>query len=137
MPRNTCSSFTRVALLLLFLLPSSQCRTTKTEGDTLEKTVKSKLGKEFSEEYNQSRTFILYKQEENPEKIGEPLKYLVVRVSDTTIVQEGYFTRGYVKWIDNKTIEVLNLPGKVEQDEYMDKFKKQIVVDETSPVIKQ
>jgi hypothetical protein len=93
-----------------------------------EKLVKATLGSEFTAEYNRSRTFVLYKQKQDPAHIGESLKYLVLKDDSNEVVQEGY-----VKWVDDTTIEVLNLPGKLESPDDVEKYKKQVIIDGSSP----
>lgn len=58
---------------------------------------------------------------------------MVLRLADSVLVQNGSYLRGYVKWINDSTLEMLSLPGKVKQDQDLNVFRKIIQVSEPSP----
>jgi hypothetical protein len=122
--------FTVYSLLLIVLL--SSCRATGQDASqpSLEQIALEKLGADTHTTYNTQKNFALCQQAQDPKDIGKAVRFFVVRLNDMVIVEEGSFTRGHVKWINDNTIEVFSLPGKVQWNEDMSKFKKEIKVDQ-------
>jgi hypothetical protein len=73
-----------------------------------ENQAKSRLGVKYTVDYNVSKTYALYQQQRENDHSGRKFKYIVVRLKDNKITHEGSFSMGYVKWLDDKSIEVLN-----------------------------
>ncbi len=82
-----------------------------------ENVIFSKLGRNLSTIENESKTHILYYQNQEGDQAARQYKYAVVTKSKNTIVLEGSFKLGYVKWISDNSIEVLSLPSLSVQDE--------------------
>jgi hypothetical protein len=76
--------------------------------EKLEKSVSPKLGKHFIITYNSSKTHALCEQERDGDHSNRIFRYVVVKVADNTIVHEGSFRQGYVRWNDSKSLEVVN-----------------------------
>jgi hypothetical protein len=73
-----------------------------------ENLVKSKVGAKYKVDYNVSKTYALCQQERAEDHIRRNIKYIVVRLSDNKVINEGFYSMGYVKWFDNNSIEVLS-----------------------------
>lgn len=73
---------------------------------SLEAKIKSKLGTGYTVSYNEPKTYALYQQSRVNDHANRSFKYLVVNLSDSKIISEGSFRNGYVKWIDNNSIEI-------------------------------
>jgi hypothetical protein len=43
------------------------------------------------------------------------------------------YHRGYVKWVDEKSIEKMNAPGKVQYDDDLSAYKEIIQIDHPLP----
>ena len=56
--------------------------------------------------------------------MNRTFKFIVVKISEKEIVSEGSFKNGYVKWVDDKSIEV----ASAGEDEKLD--KRVIVVED-------
>lgn len=76
-----------------------------------------KLGAANKIELNASGDYALCQQKPEADHSRRSFKYIVVRVSDNSIVREGYFNLGYVKWYNEDSIEVYSFsgPGKEER----------------------
>jgi hypothetical protein len=68
---------------------------------------------------------------EKKEQASGLVRFAVIRVTDRKIVKEGHFRPGYVKWINNDKIEILNLPGAFRENEDLEKYKTTILVRST------
>lgn len=112
----------------IFLIVASSCasqhkskKTTTHANQT--NLVEAKLGKNTSNEMNENNTLVLYRQKaEQGDFAGRQYKYVVIRKLDSQVVLEGTYKFGYVKWLTNTQLEVLDMPSAIEQDET--KFKK-------------
>lgn len=73
----------------------------------MDELVKSKLGSSYSITYNESKKYALCQQTSgNNGHAYRSFKFLVVKVSTNEIANEGSFQNGYVKWIDDRSVEV-------------------------------
>lgn len=66
------------------------------------------LGAENIIELNGSKTFALCQQKREADHFRRKFRYMVVRISDNAIVHKGIFSLGYVKWLNNDSIEVFS-----------------------------
>jgi hypothetical protein len=73
-----------------------------------EALIKSSLGEKYTVTYNAAKTYALCQQSREGDHLRRKFRYIVVRLSDNAIVNEGSFQMGYVKWHDEASIEVLN-----------------------------
>ncbi len=69
---------------------------------------RTKLGEPFSRVDNEDKTYALVQQVRRQDHLKQTIKYLVIQLKDNSIVHEGSFKMGYVKWNSNETIEVFN-----------------------------
>jgi len=131
----SAGQITLIAILAIGVMARcSSGNLSQTHHDTARQKVVSHLGSEFGTDYNRSGTYALLT--ENRDFIEESARnthYVVMRLADSVIVNEGSFLRGYVKWIDDNTLEKLNLPGKVQPDQDLSPYKKIISIDQPLP----
>jgi hypothetical protein len=78
------------------------------------------LGENNDITYNKPKTFALCQQERSGDHAARRFKYIVVRMADMEIVHEGSFRLGYVKWVTDDSIEVLDT-GHTSSDEPVEK----------------
>ena len=72
-----------------------------------ENVVKSKLGPQFSTDHNSNHSYALCQQTRSEnDHARRNFKYIVVRLSDNKIMNEGSFVMGHVKWVSDNAIEV-------------------------------
>jgi hypothetical protein len=83
---------------------------------TFESVVRSKLGEKYKVEYNVTKTYALCMQQSEMDHNSRIFNYVVLRISDNVIINEGVFQRGYVKWHDDKSIEVLSSSSVRDDD---------------------
>ncbi|MEO5601011.1 MAG: hypothetical protein ABIR06_08795 [Cyclobacteriaceae bacterium] len=105
----TINTFT-IILILIFITGGS-CRSAQNKSDqekTLASLVRQTLGAENEIVVNTSETYALCQQKRHADHFRRKIKYIVVRLSDNTIVREGYFSGGYVKWYNHDSIEVFS-----------------------------
>lgn len=67
--------------------------------------LKMKLGPDPIAEENESQTLILYKEQPGGH-VKKNYKFIVVRKSDNSIIHEGSYQMGYVKWNDDSSLEL-------------------------------
>jgi hypothetical protein len=100
-------------LLLFVSIAFEQCRAgsqKQGENSSLDATIKSRIGNDFVIDFNKSKSYALCYQKAGDDHSQRTFQFIVVRLSDNRIVNEGTFRMGYVKWVDEGTIEVLNTP---------------------------
>jgi hypothetical protein len=78
------------------------------QSDQLEKIASQKLGANFTTTYNSLKTYALCQQARVGDHSDRIFRYVVIKLADNTIVREGSFRRGHVKWNDSKSLEILN-----------------------------
>jgi hypothetical protein len=102
-------SFTVFAILVSITL--LHCRADNLHQEKPAALLKSRLGEKYSASYNETKTYGLYQQQREGDHPKRKLKYVVVRLSDQSIVKEGSFQMGYVRWRDKDAIEVVSSSG--------------------------
>ena len=110
--KNTTTStphqgFTIVLFLVSITLWS--CRSIEKNTDQpkeLVSLVKRTLGAENVIEINGIKTHALCQQKREADHLRRKIRYMVVRIADNAIVHEGIFSMGYVKWLNNESVEV-------------------------------
>jgi len=81
---------------------------------TLESAVAEKLGEGAIVQKNKDTTFALCTKE-NSSTLS--VSYIIIKLSDITIVEEGNSTRASFSWIDTYTIEIKEIPGMVKKND--------------------
>jgi hypothetical protein len=107
------ASTTIVGFLLLLPIFVFGCAPTKGTQLSNEDQVKSILGSTYTVSFNDSKKFALYQQARVNDHVNRSFKYVVLRISDNKIVKQGSFRNGYVKWINDTSIEIASA-GKGE-----------------------
>lgn len=100
--------------LLILVLVSSGCKTSKSDTSTIESVAQDYISNIGTTTYNADKTYLLAVEELTPE--NEFIKFVVLSVSDQKIILEKQFRPGHVKWFDNTTIELLDTPGMIEEN---------------------
>lgn len=81
--------------------------TTLPSQQSLDAVAKSTLGSNYTTTYNESKQYALCQQKSsNNDHALRSFKFIVVKLADNTITEQGSFKNGYAKWIDDKSIEV-------------------------------
>jgi hypothetical protein len=104
MPNRASTNF--VAFMLLLAIFVFGCASAQGTQKTTDEKIKSLLGSAYSVNYNETKKFALYQQSRVNDHVNRSFKYVVVRLSDNKILNQGSFRKGYVKWIDATKIEV-------------------------------
>jgi len=119
--------FACVAILIFSCKPTSS---NQTNTDSVEQLVTQKLGN-YELFQSSSGTYTLYIQKVDPSAANPVTKFLVVESTSKMIVLEKSFRPGYVKWIDDSTLEYLDAPAILKQNETITYYIKKI--DLTTP----
>lgn len=101
--------FTLLILGTLVIFPA--CSATKHYRDTqtdFETTVKRKLGAQYAVSYNTAKTHALCQQMRSGDHSQRSFRYLVIELSNNKVMREGSFRMGYVRWVNDQSIEVSN-----------------------------
>jgi hypothetical protein len=110
-----------IFLTLMVLLFNCKAADSQSKDKTLQTELKSKLGSDVVVENSVNGTFALYKQAPGGHA-ARVYKYAVVRVADKSIVSEGTFKMGYVKWEDDTTLELVTNESNDRSAEPTKKF---------------
>lgn len=104
---------------ILFVVTLISCRGAKNGPDqdtTLKKIANEAVGPENNIEFNRSKTFALCQEKAGASHARKQYRFVVVRLKDMVIVHKGTFAMGYVKWLDNDSIEVFSGPSSVKEE---------------------
>lgn len=107
-------AFASILFSIAIIACSSSSKTSQADLDDL---VKNRLGSHYTISYNHSKSYALCQQSSGGDHMNRSFKYLVVKISDRSVTNEGSFKNGYVKWVDDKSIEV----GASGMDEKIEK----------------
>jgi hypothetical protein len=95
-------------IVICFLTCCTAQKNNTAINNNFESIIKTKLGPAFTIDFNESKSYALGTQQRQGDHIRRNFKYIVVRLSDNKILQEGSYTMGSVKWIDNNSIEIVS-----------------------------
>ena len=87
---------------------------------SIEEIAQAALGSKYIVEYNASKSYALCQQKET----FDLNKYILIKVMDRKATLQGQFRPGYIKWVDNDTLEILDAPGIIKKDQSLSDFKK-------------
>jgi hypothetical protein len=98
-------------MLTLFLGSMSivlyQCRTqAAAQLNHLNAVAERQLGNDYAITYNTSHDLALCQEGSGKGHIGKKYKFMVVRLHDGKILYKGTYKLGYVKWLDNESLEI-------------------------------
>jgi len=117
-------------LTFLFIYCSKKANTSAiTAVDTysfLNKKIESELGSHTEKLFNSSKTYLLaYRLKEATEDFTI---YAVFEVSSGALVKKGSYVPGYIQWIDDTSLELLNAPGIVPKGKSLTDYKSIILL---------
>ena len=122
MPKPAATAKLLFSCILVLAVAACSSTAQTSQGD-LSSIVKAKLGSHYSTHHNQSNSFALYQQSPGGDHMNRSFKFIVIKISEKKIVREGSFKNGYVKWVDDKSIEVASAGAD-------EKLEKQVIVVE-------
>lgn len=80
----------------------------------MNQTIENLLGNENAQVENESKTFTLVYQ--NNVEATRFTKYIVLDNVSNTIISKGSFRAGYVKWMTDTSLEILDVPGIIPKE---------------------
>ena len=118
-------------IALIILIASCKSATvTVVPTKTLESMVAENLGENAVVQKNKDATFALCFKE-NSSTLS--VSYIIVRLSDLTVVKQDKIAQASFAWVDNYKIEMKTIPGIMSKDEQFTVVK---VIDLTKYIIK-
>lgn len=109
----------------------SQCATrvnsvsTSTNPSTdTNKLLETEVGLRSTQVLNESQTYLLAVEEK--EATAPMTRYVVVERVSQKILQKGSFRPGYIKWLNNTSLELLNAPGIIPEGKNLSDYIKVI-----------
>jgi hypothetical protein len=112
----------RVFSSLLVVVILGSCATTTTtrsvsHDDWLGNLASEQVGKDATIERNNNQSFALcWSNKVNPSNNMPVLQFVIVRMSDHKVVEQGAVTMGSIKWISDYDVEVSHAPDQVVLD---------------------
>lgn len=104
-----------VLLICLFCSCASSVTTSNTPTDWLVDLASEKIGEDPSIEKNQSQSFALcWRNFTNPSNNMPIVNFVVVRMADHRVVEQGSVTMGSVNWKTDYQVEISTAPGQIE-----------------------
>ena len=111
----------------LFLVSVGCKHTRSSTKSSLESLISKKFpSSEAIRELNEPKTHLLVREASAAHNEGLPLAFMVIRLIDNVVVLEGRVSRGYVRWSAPLTLEKFSLPGKVQPDTDLSRYKTQL-----------
>jgi len=88
--------------------------------------VREKLGNDIESFDSPNGQYVLYLQKQKPTE--QVIKFVIIERVDQKLVLEKSFRPGYVKWIGDTFIEILDAPGVIRENENLEDYKRIINV---------
>ncbi len=99
-------------IIMMMIIISCKSASLPTVQKTLSTLVAEKLGENATVQNNEDGTFTLC-MKENTSTLS--VSYIIVKLNDLTIVEEGNTARASFAWIDTYKIEIREIPGMVKK----------------------
>ncbi len=100
----------------------------KTESNPL-KNIFELVGKDAEQLLNPSGKYKLYIQKKNENFPSRLVTAAVVDTKTNLVIWKGRFVPGYIKWIGETNLEILDIPGMIKSDQSLSFYKKVIDID--------
>jgi hypothetical protein len=117
--------YVRLPFHFLFLIAAAGCSPGAVVQQRVTALAKEQLGNNIVLNWNSSKTVMLAYQHG---RAGDRVSYMVIR-RDLSVIRKGSYRSGYIHWIDNTTIEYLDMPGTLREGEDLAHFKKTITIE--------
>ncbi len=125
----------RPKCIFLILFVAFQCKAVDSIPDQekqLKKLLNESIGAEYHTTLNQSKTYGLYVQVIPSTKIGTLYThYIVVELKSNTIVEKGKYLHGHCLWLTDSSLEILDMPDVIKENQQKSNFKKIVVIKES------
>jgi hypothetical protein len=110
--------------LLVFFCHCSKKSTntvlTSENQETLNKSIENELGTKVERSFNSSKTYLLtIRIKEMNESFT---RYAVFEVGSGKLVQKGTYTPGHIKWINDSSLELFNVPGIIPKGKLLSDY---------------
>lgn len=127
MPTTCLKSGLLATLVGIFLLIGCKPaqKNTITE-NSVDQTVTNKIGKDFESYPSRSGSYVLFVEKVNPTAANQMTRFIVIESATQKIMIEKSFQPGYVKWIGDSVLELLDVPGALKQNEDIPSYIKKI-----------
>jgi hypothetical protein len=117
-----------IALLFIISIQLMNCKLTKpvtyAPSESAPKIVIDRLGKNIESYPNSSGKFILFVQKPDPNHPTHVIKAIVIDGSNNKLIAEEAFIPGYIKWVSEYSLELLNIPGMIRANDDLSSYKK-------------
>jgi hypothetical protein len=117
-----------VVSTLLFNVACKSVLNNEANSKTIEQVATEKLGADCNTYPSPAADYKLYVQESPEVPASGILKFVVIETESKTILYEGSYMPGYVKWLDNNSLEVLDYPRMPKDNENPSVYKKVITL---------
>jgi hypothetical protein len=118
----SCRTYVLVGLTcqLIFLFSCTH-KGKVTQASAFHSTILARLGNETEVDWNKIKTIAIVRQQTADQT--HPFRYLII-TQEGRILNEGQIKPGYIKWLTDNTVEYLDLPGIIRENETLEKYKK-------------
>ena len=121
--------------ILVILFIGIQCKavdTSQQQDAQLKKLVEENIGTDYNKVFNESKMFALYIQNIPAAKIGTTyVNFIVVELKNNRLAEKGKFLYGHCVWLDPSSLEVVDMPGALKENQQPSEFKRIIVIKES------
>jgi hypothetical protein len=101
-------------IIMMMIIISCKSASLPTAPKTLSTLVAERLGENATVQKNKDATFALGTKE-NTSSLS--VSYIIVKLNDLTIVEEGNTARASFVWINTYKIEIREIPGLVKKEQ--------------------
>lgn len=114
------------SILGLFLIScgTKVSKSTDDNSSNYEKVAVEKLGANLTYSMNDSKTFVLCMNDVKgtAQQPRNTISFVVIKLSDNSVVLEQKFDGGTVGWYSDTEVEVFRTPGMIRKDQTRDDF---------------
>ncbi|MBL7871420.1 MAG: hypothetical protein JNM78_07405 [Cyclobacteriaceae bacterium] len=94
--------------------------------DLINQIALEKLGAEFDAYPSPDKSFVLFTKKLSPSAANTFTKFIVIETTSHKVVIEKSYKPGYVKWINDSILELLDAPGIVKHNEDLSPYVRRI-----------
>lgn len=118
-----------LTLFWICLLLSCKSQSVKKTESNSAKNILELVGKDAEQLLNPSGKYKLYVQRKDENFPSRLVTAAVVDTKTNLVIWKGRFVPGYIKWIGESNLEILDIPGMIKSDQSLSDYKRVIDID--------
>lgn len=97
-------------------------------GESLDSLATRQLGVIAERKYNPSKRYVIFQDSPDSASSQQPVRYAIYRTDNRHLELNGRFSNGHIRWIDDRTVEIMNVPDSVAQRRDLRPFIREVFI---------